>query len=115
MKDYCRNGKSAKYFRLKSDFQSKYTDASKKFLRKNIYSLKEANPGKAFSILKKMGARPGDLEDTSNFLLPHHEGLSKVESGNKIADHFSQVSAEYLPLSVEKLPPRVLEKIKKKS
>ena len=60
-----------------------------------------------------MGARPGDFEDTSDFLLPNHEGLSKIESANKIADHFSQVSAEYLPLSVEKLPPRVLEKIKK--
>ena len=84
-------------------------------MRKNIDSVKEANHGKAFSILKKMGARPGDFEDTFDFLLPNHEDLSKIESANKIADHFSQVSAEYLPLSVEKLPPRVLEKIKKKS
>ena len=37
--------------------------------------LKETSPGQAYSILKKMGAQPGDCVDASTFTLPTHERL----------------------------------------
>ena len=82
------------------------------FHEKNIESLKINNPGKAYNIMKKMGARPGDLDDSSNFVLPEHDGLSAIESANLIAEHFSNICSQFEPLNVDLLPERVVEKMK---
>ena len=111
MREYSNKGKTQKYFALKDEFEKKYKKAAEHYLRKNIDSLKEANPGKAHSILKKMGARPGELEDEGNFHLQSHEGLSALESAEKIADHFSKISSEFSPLNIDALPSRVKDKI----
>ena len=79
MREYSIRGKSAKYIQLKDEFDRKYKKAAECFMRKNIESLKISNPGKAYNIMKKMGARPGDLDDSSNFVLPEHDGLSAIE------------------------------------
>ena len=80
-------------------------------MRKNIESLKEANPGQAYSLLKRMGARPGECEGGASFTLPSHENLTPLEAANRIAEHFSKISREYPPLSVETLPERVKNKL----
>ena len=81
-------------------------------IRKNIDSLKDTNPGKAYSILKKMGAQPGECEESNIFTLPEHENLTTLEAAERIAEHFSQISREYPPLDAETLPDRVSQKIK---
>ena len=111
MREYKANGKSEKYIRLKREFDVKYTRAAGDFMRKNIESLKETNPGQAFSILKRMGAMPGESGSCNNFTLPAHENLSPKEAANKIAEHFSMISREYPPLCLETLPERVRIKL----
>ena len=63
MREYRKNLKSAKYTRLKEEYEDKFEKAAEAFLRKNVDSLKESNPGKAYNVLKKMGAQPGECED----------------------------------------------------
>ena len=73
--------------------------------------IKESNPGQAYTILKKLGARPGDCEESNLFSLPCHEGLSSHEVADRIAEHFSQISREFPPLDSETLPDRVKQKL----
>jgi hypothetical protein len=111
MREYREKGKSVKYERLKAEFDQKLEKAATKFLRKNVDSLKESNPGQAYNILKKMGAQPGECDDGSNFTLPSHENLTPMESAEKIAEHFSKISREFPPLNMETLPERVRQKL----
>ena len=110
MREYKKYGKSSKYKRLKKEFDEKLLKASSNFIRKNVDTLKLTNPSKAYNILKKMGARPGDNNDCT-FTLNGHEYLTPFESANKIAEHFSKVSKEFTPLGVDKLPVRVQNKL----
>ena len=111
MREYKANGKSEKYLRLKREFDMKYKRAAGDFMKKNIESLKETNPGQAYNILKRMGAMPGESDCVSNFTLSSHENLTPKEAANKIADHFSKISREYPPLSLDTLPERVKKKL----
>ena len=111
MREYQVNGKSPKYHRLKSEFDKKFKKAGEAFLRKNIDSLKETNLGQAYTILKRMGAQPGDYNENSIFTLPNHENLTPLEVANKIAEHFSQISREFPHLDPGTLPDRVKAKL----
>ena len=85
-------------------------------MQKNIDDLKETNPGKAFRILKQMGAQPGDCGENNTFVLSSHEieGLSTEQSAERIATHFSEISQQYPPLNVNLLPERVVTKLQGK-
>ena len=111
MREYTANGKSEKYFKLKKEFTEKYLKASQKYLKENVENLKVSNPARAYSILKRMGARPGELVD-NKINIPDHENSMPVEIANKIVQHFSKISKEFPPLSAQSLPQRVLTKLK---
>ena len=66
-REYLKKGKTEKYLKLKKDFDSKYKEAAKKYLNKNLEDLREVKPGQAFSVLKRMGSQPGDCTDSSTF------------------------------------------------
>ena len=87
--------------------------AGRKYILKNVTVLKLENPGKAYKILKRMGAQLGDCQDEGAFSLQNHieANMSPEESAESIANHFSKISQEYSPLNEANLPPRVLEKI----
>ena len=111
MREYIRHGKSEKYIKLREEFKEKFRKESKRFLRKNVDSLKECEPGKAYNVLKRMGAMPGELDNPSLFTLPCFENLNPEQSAEKIAEHFSHISREFPPLKVESLPRRVQLKL----
>ena len=111
MREYRKFGKSSKYKKFLEEFERKLLKAPENYIRKNIDSLKDTNPSKAYSILKKMGAKPGEFEENSTFTLPEHENLTSLEAANRIAEHFSKISREYPPLNVHTLPDRVSHKI----
>ena len=115
MREYQKNGKSVKYQKLNQEFNEKYKSAAKKFMNRKIGALKETKPGQAFHVLKTMGAQPGECIEDRTFTLTSHQGLSNKESAEKIADYFAAISAEYEPLSVEKLPHRVRLRLSAKS
>ena len=75
--------------------------------------LKEFNPSKAYSILKRMGAPPGACEDQGSFTLLNHrdKNLSTEESIEEIAQFFANISQEYPPLQVQTLPMQVQNKL----
>ena len=112
-REYLKKGKTEKYLKLKKEFDLKYKEAAKKYLDKNLEALREANPGQAFSVLKRLGAQPGDCADGSTFSLPAHESenLSAEESAERLAEHFASISREYPPLDTCLLPTHVQDKL----
>ena len=72
-REYSKKGKSEKYKSLQKKFQLLYKSEAEKYLNKNLDALKSTKPGQAYSILKKMGAQPGDCNDSNTFSLPNHE------------------------------------------
>ena len=87
----------------------KYKAAAERFLRNKVDELKEAKPGKAYNVLKTVGAWPGDCTDDHTFPLPGHLelNLSDEQCAEMIAEHFAGISSEYEPLSPNLLPERV--------
>ena len=57
-----------------------------------------------------MGAQPGE-HDEATFTIPSHENLNSHEAAEQIAEHFSRISQEYPPLTMETLPERVKVKV----
>ena len=114
-REYRKNQKSAKYKRLKENFDQKYKTAAADYLEKAVISLKEDDPGKAYRCLKKMAAQPGDHPDEGSFTLLSHveENLTAEESIEKIAQHFANISQEFPPLDYNLLPAEVQAKLDK--
>ena len=75
----------------------------------------EDDPGTAYSCLKRLAAQPGDLPDEGSFtLLSHQENnLTPEQSIEKIAQHFANISQEFLPLNYNLLPEDVQAKLRK--
>ena len=102
---YLKRGKTEKYDKLAAEFKQKLDAAAEKFLKNKMDSLKETQPGKAYKILKDMGAQPGDCTDSHTFTLPNHqvENLSVKQCAERIANHFASISQEYKPLDLNLL------------
>ena len=66
--------------------------AAQRYLRNKKEELKMTEPGKAYRILKNMGAQPGDSTDSNSFTLPEHlkENLSPKQSADRIAQYFTK-------------------------
>ena len=111
--EYRKHGKSVKYVALKNKFDLKYKKAAKKYIQKNSTDLKKENPSKAYSILKRMGAQPGDCGDDGTFSLQNHQdaNMTLEECTEAIASHFSKISQEFSPLDPKNLPQRVQKKL----
>ena len=109
-REYVKNGKSIKYYELRKSFKMKYKLEAKKYLDKNVESLSHCKPGQSFRILKRLGSQ--SEVDEEGFVLTGHENLSALESAEKIAAHFSEISGSFPPLSVKNLPDRLKEKLR---
>ena len=107
MREYIKRGKSAKYRKLAKEFENKFKAAAQRYLRGKIDDLKDTQPGKAYNVLRSMGAKPGDSVDGNQFTLPTHMGLTNKESAELIAQHFAAISHEYSPLKASDLPQYV--------
>ena len=113
-REWCKNGKSSKYCKLKEEFDRKYKEASEKHLEKSVRELKESDPGRAYATLKKMGAQPGDSLDDCSFSIVEHleSNLTNKQSVERIAEHFSKISKEYPALNVQNLSRTIQDKLK---
>ena len=112
-REYNRNGKSEKYVKLAKEFKTKYKIEAAKYMEKNVAALMDTNPGQAYKVLKRMGAQPGDCQDSNSFSLPSHteNNLTNQECAERMAEHFAAISNTFLPLSVHLLPVRVQSKL----
>ena len=113
-REYQKRGKTEKFLNLKKLFDVKYREAAEKYFNKHMDELRVAKPGQAFSVLKRLGAQPGDCTDSNTFYLPVHESesLSPQQCAESIAQHFASISQEFPTLSLDVLPGRVKDKIK---
>ena len=112
-REYRKHGKSERYKKLLEKYNLKLKKAAADHLEKNVRSLKESDPGKAYSTLKKMGAQPGDMLEEGSFTLLNHleDNLTNKESVERIADHFARISQEYPSISPDNLPRDVQLKL----
>ena len=113
-REYNKRGRSDRYEALAKEFDTKYKAEAQKYLLKNVDTLMDSNPGKAYSTLKRMGAQPGDCTGSNTFSLPSHlsDNLTPQQSAERIADHFADISQSFPPLSINMLPDRVRAKLK---
>ena len=71
------------------------------------------NPARAAAILKRLASAPGDKGDFS--VLSHQsQNLAPEECTAKILKYFTDISKEYEPLDVCRLPIRVTVKLLEK-
>ena len=98
------------YSQLNERYGRKLKSATQDYLDKTVRTLMESAPGKAYAIMKRLGAQPGDRIDASSFELLEHVslGLSAAESADRIAQKFADISQEFLPISLDRLPTRVV-------
>ena len=109
-----QRGKSVYYTNLNERYVRKLKAATQDYLDKTVRTLMESAPGKAYSILKRLGAQPGDRIDASSFELPEHVslGLSAAESADRIAQKFADISQEFPAILLDRMPIRVVQNIK---
>ena len=98
-----------KYASLKREYESLFEKTSRNYFDNVIDKLLASKPSQAYSLLKKLGARPGDTEDAGAFILPNHveQNLTPEQSADAIVDHFAAVSQEYCPIEISRLPSHV--------
>ena len=76
--------------------------AINKYREKQMELVKNSSPNAGYAALKTMGERIG--EKISNDLnLNCHEGWTTEQIAEDIADHFSSISNEYSPFSIDDL------------
>ena len=94
---------------MKAKFSEKYKKASAQYIEKNVSIAKKENPRKAAQALKLFGTWPGDIQPGGSFQLANHlhENLSPEETLEKYAEYFANISQEFEPLDIDKLPPEV--------
>ena len=70
--------------------------------------MSQGKRGSSYSVIKKLGLRPGEVLQPS-FQLPNHimNDYSPAESAEILAEYFSSVSQEYSPLNILSLPPNI--------
>ena len=104
---YCKHKKSEK-----QKCSELFKKRSKIYFDQTIQDLVNAKPGKAYSILKRLGSRPGECESEDFNIASHVElELSPQQSADRIAEHFAAVSQEFEPLHESRLPLRVQNKL----
>ena len=112
-REYNKRGKSQKYRSLKLAYDTKFKKAAQDQLNKHVEDMINEHPGKAYSALKKMGARPGDCENHGVFDVISHqnENLTLQQSNEKILKYFASISQAYQPLDLERLPQGIQDKL----
>ena len=101
-REFFRNRKSAKWKRLKLKFKKLKRKTIKSFHSKFVSELKTTNPGKWYSMAKRLGAV--DQMNGGDTIVESLSNLSNFQAAQKIAEHFSAVSNEYSPVDHTQLP-----------
>ena len=117
MRVYRKEGKSDNYQILLTNYERKFQKASKDYIQRNVSDLKSVNPARAAKILKRLGSAPGDCSGKGGFSVVSHQtqNLSPEECTAKILKYFTDISKEYEPLEVCRLPVRVKVKLLERS
>ena len=101
-REFFKNRKSQKYLKLKSKFKKLKRNTVKTLYSGFVTNLKSINPGKWYSMARKIGAV--DKSSNGDIKIEALSNFSNSESAQIIAEHFSAVSNQYAPVTAEQLP-----------
>ena len=109
---YRKHGKCAEYLALKKLFNEKLRQQAEKYRLKIINEVNEGKRSNLYSALRKL--EPGyEDKKQSTFTLPSHveQNFSPAESAEAFADFFSSISQQFEPISTQKFPPNLKQKL----
>ena len=101
-RSFHKNRGNLKYEKLKLKFKRMKRAAIKAFYAEFVTELKSINPSKWYSMAKKIGAI--DQMSQGDVKVESLVNLDNLQAAKKIAEHFSAVSNEYLPVDLTELP-----------
>ena len=101
-REYYKNRRSIKWKKMKVRFKREKRRAIRTFYSTFVTDLKNTNPGKWYKMAKRIGAvnqlTGGDVQVES---LQH---LDARQCAQKIAEHYAEISREFVPVNLEQLP-----------
>ena len=101
-REFYKNRSSPKWRKLKKKFKKLKRKSVKNFYSNFVSELKVSNPAKWYSMAKRLGAEKPNCD--GELKVECLKGFDNQQSAEKVAEHFSQVSKEYLPLNTHDLP-----------
>ena len=101
-REFYLNRKSSKWRKLKKKFKTLKRRTVQHFYSNFVTELKISNPAKWYSMAKRLGAEQSNK--ANEISVECLKGLDDQQSAEKVAEYFSKVSQEYLPLDTSKLP-----------
>ena len=109
---YKKGSRCAKYIELQELFDQKLKTEAKKYHQKILLEVAEGKRNNSYKALRKLEY---GYEDSKSgvFTLPSHaeDDLSPVQSAERLANYFSQISQEFEPICREKFPPWIKDKL----
>ena len=98
-REYRKNRKSSKWQKLEINYKKEVSVAKKSYYKNIVKDLRMSNPGRWYSILKRICSY--DQKKSDPVIVESIKHLSSKEQAEKIADKFSKVSQEYEPLKTD--------------
>ena len=95
-REYRKHRKSLKWKELNLKFKKELSSAKKNHYKNIVKDLQMSNPGRWYSILKRISSY--DQHKSDPVIVDSIKHLSSEEQAEQIADKFSKVSQEYEPL-----------------
>ena len=96
------NGKSSRFKKLWNKFRSQKRSRIKNFNQEFVEELKQTEPGKWYSMMKKLGGL--ESMDSRGLEIESLKGLSDQECAEEVARSFAAVSQQYGRLDRSQLP-----------
>ena len=101
-REFVKNRQSPKYKKLKLKFKKTKRKAIKTFYSDFVTELKASDPGKWYSMAKRIGAV--DQMNNGDVSVECLSGLTYAQAAQQIAEHFASISNEYSPVDPAQLP-----------
>ena len=101
-REFYKHRRSEKYKRLKSKFKRLKRRSIKTFYSTFVSDLKTSNPGKWYTMAKKIGAI--DQMSNGEIKVECLSNYNNKQCAEKIAKHFASISNEYDPVALTELP-----------
>ena len=101
-REFYKHPRSEKYKRLKSKFKRLKRRSIKTFYSTFVSDLKTSNPGKWYTMAKKIGAI--DQMSNGEIKVECLSNYNNKQCAEKIAKHFASISNEYDPVDLTELP-----------
>ena len=88
--------------KVEEEIQNSKKENCKNFYDEFVSQLKVSNPAKWYGMAKRLGTE--QRNKSGELSVECLKGLTNKQAAEQVAEHFSKISQEYLPLDNSKLP-----------